>query len=94
MNDEVENLQAVRQSPWFRRARWMQGFGLVMFIVAVSLALFTDFTEHPRGITAIAILGALGLLSLVPARFILTVYLMSPADKKRAGDQANRRPFS
>ncbi|BAN48101.1 hypothetical protein PCA10_23690 [Metapseudomonas resinovorans NBRC 106553] len=41
----------------------------------------------PRGVTLVAVLGMLGLLSLLPARFILTVYLMSPA-KKATKDQA------
>lgn len=73
MNDEVENLQAVRQSPWFRRAQLMQWFGLVMFVMAIGMAALTDFMDRQEGIVTIAIFGMLGLLALVPARFILTV---------------------
>ncbi|MCY1379784.1 hypothetical protein D9M69_675340 [compost metagenome] len=58
-----------------------------MFLLAVGLAMFTEVTDAPRGVTLVAVLGMLGLLSLVPARFILTVYLMSPA-RKAAKDQA------
>lgn len=81
MNDELENLQAVKQSPWFRRAQLMQWFGMVMFVLAIGLAALTDLMEHREGIWTIALFGMLGLLALVPARFILTVYLMSPAGK-------------
>jgi hypothetical protein len=83
MNDEVENLSLVRQSPWFRRARMMQGFGLVMLAVAVALALLTNLMDRQAGIYVIAVCGMLGLMSLVPARFILTVYLMSPEQKAK-----------
>ncbi|QRY78005.1 hypothetical protein JVX91_20735 [Pseudomonas sp. PDNC002] len=83
MNDEVENLQEVRQSPWFRRAQLMQWFGLVMLVLAVGLAALTDLTDRQSGIFVIAVCGMLGLMSLVPARFILTVYLMSPARRAK-----------
>lgn len=83
MNDEIENLQEVKRSPWFRRAQLMQWFGLVMFVLAIGLAALTDFMDRREGIAAIAVCGMLGLLALVPARFILTVYLMSPSDKKK-----------
>lgn len=83
MNDEVENLSLVRQSPWFRRARLMQGFGVAMILVAVGLAAFTNLTDRQAGIYAVAVCGMLGLMSLVPARFILTVYLMSPEQKAK-----------
>lgn len=83
MNDEVDNLDLVRQSPWFRRARMMQWFGLVMIVLAIGLAALTSIMDEQAGIFVIAVCGMLGLMSLVPARFILTVYLMSPEQKAR-----------
>ncbi|AOE85285.1 hypothetical protein [Pseudomonas sp. TCU-HL1] len=80
-NESNRHLREVRQSPIFRWAQGLQWFGVVMFLLAIGLALFTEVTGTPGGVTLIAVFGMLGLLSLVPARFILTVYPMSP-DKK------------
>ncbi|MDH4557428.1 hypothetical protein E8F11_19990 [Pseudomonas sp. BN417] len=80
-NESNRHLLEVRQSPLFRWAQGLQWFGVVMFLMAVGLAVFSNVTEAAGGVTLIAVFGMLGLLSLVPARFILTVYLMSP-DKK------------
>ncbi|MDH4872156.1 hypothetical protein [Pseudomonas sp. BN515] len=85
-NESNRHLSEVRQSPVFRWAEGLQWFGGVMFLLAIGLALFTEVTSTPGGVTLIAAFGALGLLSLVPARFILTVYLMSP-DKKAGKGQ-------
>jgi len=41
-----------------------------MFLLAVGLPMLTDLYHQVSGITLIALLGMLGLLSLVPARFI------------------------
>ncbi|MCP8466156.1 hypothetical protein NK553_19565 [Pseudomonas sp. ZM23] len=83
MNDDVENLQAVRRSPWLRRAQLMQWFGLVMFVLAIGLAALTDFMDRREGIATIAIFAMLGLLALVPARLILARYLMNPEQRGR-----------
>lgn len=80
-NESNKHLEQIRQSTIFRWALAMQWFGLITFLLAVGLALFTDLPQSINGITLIAILGMLGLLSLVPARFILTVYLMTPSKK-------------
>ena len=89
-NDSNRHLQQVRQSPIFRWARALQWFGVVMFLLAVGLAMFTDLHYQVGGITLIAVLGMLGLLSLVPARFILTVYLMSPKKDSSSNDSNPR----
>lgn len=80
-NESNRHLREVRQSPLFRWAQGLQWFGVVMLLMAVGLAVFTEVTASPGGVTLIAVFGMLGLLSLVPARFILTVYLMSPGKK-------------
>lgn len=87
-NESNRHLREVRQSPIFRWAQGLQWFGVVMFLLAVGLAMFSEVTSTPGGVTLVAVLGMLGLLSLVPARFILTVYLMSPA-KKAEKNQAH-----
>lgn len=81
-NKSNKHLEQIRQSTIFRWAQAVQWFGLITFLLAVGLALLTDLPQSINGITLIAILGMLGLLSLVPARFILTVYLMTPSKKK------------
>ncbi|MNR21971.1 hypothetical protein [Pseudomonas sp. Irchel s3a18] len=81
-NESERNLQVIRHSALFRWAQAIQWFGIAMFLLAIGLALFTDIRSEVRGITLIAVLGMLGLLSLVPARFILTVYLMSPSRRR------------
>ena len=67
-NDSSRHLQQIRQSPIFRWARALQWFGLVMFFLAAGLC--TDLYHQISRIPLIAVLGILGLLSLVPARFI------------------------
>ncbi|QEY62684.1 hypothetical protein FXN65_11580 [Metapseudomonas lalkuanensis] len=88
MTEEDESnrhLNEVRQSPVFRWAQGLQWFAGVMFLLAIGLALFTEVTSAPGGVPLIAAFGALGLLSLVSARFILTLYPMSPDEKARKG---------
>lgn len=80
------SLETVRHSPIIRWARWGQWFGLAMLVLAVALALFTELTDTPRGVTLIAFCGMLGLLSLIPARFILTLYLMRSERHTDTGD--------
>jgi hypothetical protein len=92
--ESTRHLQTVRQSSIFRWALALQWFGLAVFVLAVGLALFTDLHRTVGGITTIAVLGMLALLSLVPARFILTVQLMNPKPKTEQptppGDQQPR----
>ncbi|WP_342245538.1 hypothetical protein [Pseudomonas sp. OTU5201] len=88
-NESNRHLREVRQSPIFRWAQGLQWFGVVMFLLAVGLAAFTEVTSAPGGVTLIAVFGMLGLLSLVPARFILTVYLMSPNNKSGKDQSRN-----
>lgn len=77
-HESTRHLEAVRRSPIFRWALALQWFGVAMFVLTLGLAFFTDLRGTVGGITTIAVLGMLGLLSLVPARFILTVQLMTP----------------
>ncbi|WP_027922596.1 DUF6458 family protein [Pseudomonas sp. URMO17WK12:I12] len=84
MDESNKHLEQIRQSTIFRWAQAVQWFGLITFLLAVGLALLTDLPQSINGITLIAILGMLGLLSLVPARFILTVYLMTPSKKNKS----------
>ena len=63
-----------------------------MFLLAVGLPMLTDLYHQVSGITLIALLGMLGLLSLVPARFILTSYLMSPSKKDPTGPRPSNWP--
>ncbi|GEM_PF-4360896 len=69
-------LDAMMTNPWFRWARRIQWFGLAALLGAVLLGAFTDLRQTPSGIMLIAVIGMLGVLSLIPARFILTAYLM------------------
>jgi len=78
MSDEMEKLQAVKQSPWFRRVQLMQWFGLVMFVLAIGLAALTDFLSRREGITTIVLFGVLGLLAMVTSRLILGAHLRHP----------------
>lgn len=71
------NLDLMVGNPWFRWARRAQWFGLAMLLLlVVGLGAFTDLRQTPPGIALIAVTGMLGVMSLIPARFILTVYLM------------------
>lgn len=83
VQESTRHLQQVRKSTIFRWAVALQWFGLGVFVLALGLAFFTDLRSTVGGITTIAVLGMLALLSLVPARFILTVQLMAP--RKKAG---------
>ncbi|WP_152223799.1 hypothetical protein [Pseudomonas sp. SCB32] len=76
MNDEIESLHAVKQSPWHRRAELMQWFGMVMFVLAIGLAALTDFLARREGIATIVLFVALGLLAMVASRLILGTHLM------------------
>ena len=87
--ESTRHLQTVRQSSLFRWAVALQWFGLAVFLLALGLGFLTDMRSTVGGITTIAVLGMLGLLSLVPARFILTVQLMSP--KSRSGDSKSTK---
>lgn len=81
MNEPTEStrhLQQIRRSSLFRWATVLQWVGIALFLLALGLVLFTDLHQDLRGVVLIAVLGMLGLLSLVPARFILTVQLMTP----------------
>ncbi|WP_162556215.1 hypothetical protein [Pseudomonas sp. 31-12] len=78
VNDSNRHLEQIRRSPLFRWALALQWLGIFLFLLALGLALFSDLLQVIGGVTLIAVLGMLGLLSLVPARFILTVQLMSP----------------
>jgi hypothetical protein len=84
-DDSRRHLREVRQSPVYRWAEGMQWFGGVMLLLAIGLALFTEVTSMPGGVSLIAAFGTLGLLSLIPARFILTLYLMSHEKKAAKG---------
>lgn len=81
MSEARDNLERVQASAIFRWAQLAQWFGLIALLAAVLLALFSDLTQTPRGITLIALLGTFGLLALVPARFILTLHLMKHEQK-------------
>lgn len=81
MSEARDNLERVQSSAIFRWAQLAQWLGLVAGLAAVLLALLTDLTQTPRGITLIAVLGMLGVLILVPARFILTLHLMKREQK-------------
>lgn len=83
-HESTRHLETVRRSNLFRWAIALQWFGIAVFLLALGLGFFTNIRDTVGGITTIAVLGMLGLLSLVPARFILTVQLMSP--KKRADE--------
>lgn len=72
MNDEVDRLQALKQSPWLRRAELMQWFGMVMFVLAIGLSALTDFLTQREGMVTIVLFGGVGLLAMVSARLILT----------------------
>ena len=78
MNDEMEKLQAVKQSPWFRRVQMLQWFGLVMFVLAIGLAALTDFMARREGIVTVVLFVVLGLLAMVAARLILGAHLRHP----------------
>jgi hypothetical protein len=90
-NESNKHLEQIRQSRLFRWAQALQWLGLALFLLAVGLALFTDIRHEIRGIILIAVLGMLGLLSLVPVRFILTVQLMTPSGSRKA-DASNKTP--
>jgi hypothetical protein len=79
INESNRHLQQIRHSPIFRWALALQWVGAALFLLALGLASFTDLLQAVQGVILIAVLGMLGLLSLVPARFILTVQLMTPA---------------
>lgn len=79
INESNRHLEQIRRSPLYRWALAVQWIGIILFLLASGLALFTDLMQVIRGIILIAVLGMLGLLSLVPARFILTVQLMTPS---------------
>ncbi|MBD9484688.1 hypothetical protein IB229_17035 [Pseudomonas sp. PDM14] len=81
MSEARDNLERVQHSAIFRWAQLAQWFGLAALLVAVLLGFFSELTQTPRGITLIALLGMLGLLALVPARFILTLHLMKREQK-------------
>ncbi|NUU38221.1 hypothetical protein [Pseudomonas sp. C2B4] len=85
LNESNKHLEQVRQSRLFRWALILQWLGLALFLLAVGLALFTNLLHEIRGVILIAVLGMLGLLSLVPARFILTVQLMTPHGINKTG---------
>ncbi|MFZ6049972.1 hypothetical protein ACFW0H_28075 [Pseudomonas sp. CR3202] len=88
MADESEYsrlLHEVRQSPIFRGVQAVQWFGVVMFLMAVGLAVFSEITATHGGVTLIVAFGILGLLSLVSARFILSLYLLSYSKKAGKG---------
>ncbi|MFV3308104.1 hypothetical protein ACNFBT_22790 [Pseudomonas sp. NY15181] len=68
MSDEVNSLQAVKQSPCVRRAQLMQWFGMVMFVLAIGLAALTDFLTQREGMVTIVLFGGVGLLAMVSAR--------------------------
>ncbi|MCY1206150.1 hypothetical protein D9M71_122810 [compost metagenome] len=73
------------KSPVFRWAQGLQWFGSVMCLLAIGLALFTEVTSAPGGVPLIVAFGILGLLSLIPARFIFALYPKSPDKKARKG---------
>ncbi|MEK1905116.1 MAG: hypothetical protein AAAB13_05015, partial [Pseudomonas sp.] len=76
MSEARDNLERIQTSALFRWAQLAQWLGLAALLAAVLLAVFTELTRYPRGITLIAVLGMAGLLALVPARFIITLHLM------------------
>ncbi|WP_207886243.1 hypothetical protein [Pseudomonas sp. 30_B] len=78
MNDEMEKLQAVKQSPWFRRVQMLQWFGLVMFVLAIGLAALTDFMARREGIVIVVLFVGCGLVAMVAARLILGAHLRHP----------------
>ncbi|MFK0088655.1 hypothetical protein ACIQUS_15325 [Pseudomonas sp. NPDC090755] len=90
MTESTRHLQQVRNSSLFRWAAMLQWLGAVLFLLAVGLALFTDLRQEVRGVLLIAVLSMLGLLSLVPARFILTVQLMTPSGASK--DKPSQKP--
>ncbi|MFK8328673.1 hypothetical protein M2D63_001460 [Pseudomonas sp. BJa5] len=93
MNEPTEStrhLQQIRNSSLFRWAAMLQWLGIALFLLAVGLALLTDIHQEVRGVLLIAVLSMLGLMSLVPARFILTVQLMTPAGPRKA--RPRRKP--
>lgn len=81
MSDARNNLERVQRSPLFRWAQYSQWLGLLFGVTAIVLAVFTHLTQTPRGVTLIAVLGMLGILVLVPARFIVTLHLMKREQK-------------
>lgn len=81
INESNRHLEQIRRSPLFRWALALQWLGVCLFLLALGLALFTPLLQVIRGVILIAVLGMLGLLSLVPARFILTIQLMTPASE-------------
>lgn len=82
INESNRHLEQVRRSPIFRWALALQWVGASLFLLALGLALLTDVLQQIQGVILVAVLGMLGLLSLVPARFILTVQLMTPASRR------------
>ena len=82
MSDAHDNLERVRRSPLFRWAQYSQWLGLIFGLTAIGLAVFTPLTQTAQGIGLIAVLGMLGVLILVPARFILTLHLMQREQKR------------
>ena len=80
-NESNRQRRELRQSLLFRWAQGLQWFGVVMILMAVGLAVFSNVTEAAGGVALIAAFGMLGLLSLALARFILTRYPMSPGKK-------------
>ncbi|WP_263143483.1 hypothetical protein [Pseudomonas sp. RIT-PI-AD] len=78
-------LDNVIDTRWFQWARWGQWFGLAALLSAMLLGGFTDIRQTPAGIAFVAIIGMLGLMSLIPARFILTVYLMRREQRSHHG---------
>jgi len=89
LNESNKHLEQIRRSRLFRWALALQWFGVVMFLLALALALFTDFLQDIQGVITIAVLGMLALLSIVPARFILTVQLMTPVESHNADHKKN-----
>lgn len=90
VNESNRHLEQIRRSSLYRWAIALQWLGIILFLLALGLALFTDLMQVIQGIILIAVLGMLGLLSLVPARFILTVQLMTPS--RSLHDVAGKKP--
>jgi hypothetical protein len=80
-NESNRQLREVRPSLPSLWAQGLQWFGVVMILMAVGLAVFSNVTEATGGVTLIATFGMLGLLSLVLARCLVTLYPMSPGKK-------------
>lgn len=90
INESNRHLEQIRRSSLYRWAVALQWLGIILFLLALGLALFTDLMQIIQGIILIAVLGMLGLLSLVPARFIITVQLMTPSQPRH--EVAGKKP--